>query len=131
MRKRIRKIRRQIRKAGGVDIVVTHAPPKGVGDIAGSLAHQGFEALLELLDEYKPAYLVHGHVHLRYGMDQTRERMYNGTQVINACERYTLDFPDRDVPLKQMYQLIWAKKTRERRAEDSYLDELIRSSKGG
>ena len=130
MRKRIRKIRRQIRKAGGVDIVVTHAPPKGVGDIAGSNAHQGFEALLELLDEYKPAYLVHGHVHLRYGIDQTRERAYNQTQVINACERYTLDIPGREVPLKKMYQLIWAKKVRENRNEDRYLDEMIRLSQG-
>ena len=130
MRRRIRKVRRQIRKAGGVDIVVTHAPPKGVGDIAGSNAHQGFEALLELLDEFKPAYLVHGHVHLRYGIDKTRERSYNQTQVINACERYTLEIPDRDVPLKKMYQLIWAKKIREKRTDDNYLSELIRTSKG-
>ena len=125
MRKRIRKLRRQIKKAGGVDIVVTHAPPKGVGDIPGSNAHQGFEALLDLLDEYKPAYLVHGHVHLRYGMDQTRERVYNQTQVINACERYTLDFPDRPVPLEKMYQLIWAKKVRDT-GEDSYLQSIMK-----
>ena len=131
MRKRIRKVRRQIRRAGGVDIVVTHAPPKGVGDIPGSNAHQGFEAFLELLDQYKPAYLVHGHVHLRYGTDQTRERSYNQTKVINACERYTLEIPDRDVPLKKMYQLIWAKRIREKRFEDSYMDEMIRTSRGG
>ena len=131
MRKRIRKVRRQIRKAGGVDIVVTHAPPKGVGDIPGSLAHQGFESLLELLDEYKPAYLLHGHVHLRYGTDQTRERSYNQTRVINACERYTLDIPDQDVPLKHKNQLIWAKRIWDSRTPDSYLAELLHTSQGG
>ena len=118
-------MRSQIKKAGGIDIVVTHAPPKGVGDIPGSNAHQGFEMLLDLLDEYKPAYLVHGHVHLRYGMDQTRERTYNQTTVINACERYTLDFPDRPVPLEKMYQLIWAKKIRDS-GEDIYLQSILK-----
>ena len=111
MRRRIRKLRRQIRKAGGVDVVVTHAPPKGVGD-SDDRVHQGFAALLEFLDQYKPAYLLHGHVHLRYGLDQTRERTYNQTTVINTCERYVLDIPDRQVPEKQKNQLIWAKRLR-------------------
>ena len=111
MRKRIRKLKRQIKKAGGVDIVVTHAPPKGVGD-ASDNAHQGFEALLELMDAYKPQYLLHGHVHMNYGMGQTRERVYGDTQVINACERYVLDIPDREVPIKDKNQLIWAKRIR-------------------
>ncbi len=114
MRRRIRKVRRQIRKAGGVDVVVTHAPPKGVGDLDDRV-HQGFEALLELLDEYKPAYLLHGHVHLRYGLDQTRERTYKQTTVINTCERYVLDIPDRQVPEKLRNRLIWAKRLRKDR----------------
>lgn len=93
MRKRIAKLRWQLHKHKGVDIVVTHAPPRGVGD-ADDPAHRGFEALLELIDKYHPRYLLHGHVHMRYGMDQTREREYNGTQVINTCERYVLEIPD-------------------------------------
>ena len=93
MRKRIFKLRWKIRKHKGVDIVVTHAPPKGIGD-AEDLPHRGFEALLELIDKYHPKYLLHGHVHMRYGTDQTREREYNGTQVINTCERYVLEIPD-------------------------------------
>lgn len=111
MRRRIRKLHRQIRKAGGIDIVVTHAPPKGVGDLDDA-AHRGFETLLELLDEYKPAYLVHGHVHLRYGLNQARERIYHQTKVINACERYVLDIPDRPYPPEKRNQLVWAKRLR-------------------
>lgn len=93
MRKRIRKLKWKLWWHKGVDIVVTHAPPKGVGD-DDDAAHRGFEAFLKLIDKYHPRYLLHGHVHLRYGMDKTREREYNGTQVINVCERYVLDIPD-------------------------------------
>ena len=93
MRKRIRKLRFQLWRHKGVDIVVTHAPPKGVGD-GDDYAHRGFECLLELIDKYHPKYLLHGHNHLRYGEDQTREREYNGTKVINVTERYVLDIEE-------------------------------------
>lgn len=120
MQRRIRKLRFQIWKAGGVDIVVTHAPPKGVGDLNDN-AHQGFEAFLDLLDKYHPMYLLHGHVHLRYGVDRSRERIYGNTQVINTCERYVLEVPDVPVPDNKKNQLIWAKKIKE---NDDYLSTL-------
>ena len=112
MEKRIRKLRFQLWKTGGVDIVVTHAPPDGVGSLDDS-AHQGFKAFLTLLDKYKPQYLLHGHVHLRYSQDRTRERLYGDTRVINVSERYVLDIPDREVPLDKQDRLIWAKKIKE------------------
>ena len=93
MARRIRRLKGDIRRAGGVDIVVTHAAPKGVGD-AEDRAHLGFDCLLELIDRYHPKYLLHGHMHLQYGTDKIREREYNGTQVINVCERYELEIPD-------------------------------------
>jgi Icc-related predicted phosphoesterase len=46
----------------GVDVLVTHAPPLGVGD-GGDHAHQGFAALHRLVRELRPRLLVHGHVH--------------------------------------------------------------------
>mgnify|MGYP002513038744 CR=1 FL=1 len=95
MRKRIRKLRWQIAKYGGVDIIVTHAPPRGVGD-GEDRAHQGFECFLELMDTYRPRYLLHGHVHLSYGRDRTREREYHDTKVINVCEKYVIDIPKED-----------------------------------
>lgn len=101
MQKRLRRLRRDIALLGGVDIVVTHAPPRGVGD-ADDLPHQGFETFLELIDSYHPMYLLHGHVHLRYGMDIPREHIYHGTRVINACQSYVLDIPEPkplDLPL--------------------------------
>lgn len=96
MRKRTRKLRWQIAKYGGVDIIVTHAPPRGVGD-GEDRAHQGFETFLELMDTYRPRYLLHGHVHLSYGRDRTREREYHDTKVINVCEKYVLEIPDGEI----------------------------------
>ena len=95
MRKRIRKLRFKLWRHKGVDIVVTHAPPEGVGD-GEDVAHRGFQAFLELIDKHHPQYLLHGHVHLRYGEDRTRIREYNGTQVINASEYYVLELPDKE-----------------------------------
>ena len=96
MRRRIRKLRWKLWWHKGVDLVITHAPPEGVGD-QDDPAHRGFAAFLKLIDKYHPRYLLHGHTHLRYGTDQTRERDYHGTQVINVCERFILDIPDDSI----------------------------------
>lgn len=90
MRSRIRKLCWKIQRAGGVDIVVTHAPPKGLGDI-DDWAHRGFYAFVELIEKYQPKYLLHGHIHLRYGSNLPRIVHYQNTQIINVCERYTID----------------------------------------
>ncbi|MBO5867402.1 MAG: metallophosphoesterase family protein [Oscillospiraceae bacterium] len=99
MRKRIRRLRWKLWRHKGVDLVVTHAPPAGVGD-SDDIAHRGFEAFLELIDKYHPKYLIHGHVHLNYGVEQVRVREYNGTKVINTCERYDLIIPDEEIGVK-------------------------------
>lgn len=96
MKKRIRKLRWKLWRHKGVDIVVTHAPPAGIGD-SDDVAHQGFETLLQLMDKYRPKYLLHGHVHLSYGIDQTRVREYGDTKVINTCQRYVLEVPDAEL----------------------------------
>ena len=96
MQKRIRKLRWKLWRHKGVDIVVTHAPPAGVGD-SKDVAHQGFASLLTLMDKYRPKYLLHGHVHLSYGTDQTRVREYGDTKVINTCQRYVLEVSDQEL----------------------------------
>ena len=106
MRGRILKMRWPIRKAGGVDILVTHAPAEGLGD-GEDVAHWGFPSLRAFLDKYQPAYHVHGHVHMTYGQNIPRTLSYNETTVINAYERYTLELPDREIPEKKKNKLIW------------------------
>ena len=90
MEKRICKLKRAVRAVGGVDIVLTHAAPRGVGDWEDH-SHRGFEAFLNLIDSYHPQYLLHGHVHMNYGHNIQREWEYQGTKVINCCQKYEID----------------------------------------
>ena len=90
MARRIRRLRLQLMLAGGVDIVVTHAPPRNYGD-GDDFAHRGFESFLPLLDKYRPQYLLHGHVHMSYGIDIPRKVQRGGTTILNAYERYMLE----------------------------------------
>ena len=90
MRRRIRKVRRKIRKAGGVDLVLSHAPIAGYGD-AQDYAHRGFECFVDLIDKYKPQYWIHSHVHLNYGHNIPRILKRDNTTIINAYERFDLE----------------------------------------
>lgn len=90
MAKRIRKLRWKLHRSKGVDVIVTHAAPKGMGDRQDP-AHQGFECFLKLMDRYRPRYLVHGHVHMNYDSDIPRVMTYGDTEIINAYERYTIE----------------------------------------
>lgn len=106
MRLRILRLMWQIHRLGGIDIVVTHAPPEGLGD-DDDPAHWGFAAFREFLDKYHPKYFVHGHVHMTYGRNLPRVREYNGTTLINAYERYVLEIPDREFSQKDKGEVIF------------------------
>ena len=77
-------------KAGGVDILLSHAPAAGWGD-ADDFAHRGFECFNDFLDKYQPKYHVHGHVHMNYGSDIPRTLQRGGTTIINAWDKYILE----------------------------------------
>ena len=106
MRSRIARLKWKIRMLGGIDIVVTHSPAEGLGD-DDDPAHWGFAALRDFLDRYRPAYLIHGHVHMTYGHNIPRVRDYNGTTLINAYERFVLELPDREFPPEDRGQVIY------------------------
>jgi len=89
MARRIRRLRWKLWRAGGVDVVVTHAPARGYGDDE-DYAHRGFECLVKLIDRYQPRYLVHGHVHMNY-RKAPRVLQRGETTIINAYERYILE----------------------------------------
>lgn len=90
MKKRIRKLSIQLRRHGGFDVLVTHAPVHGIGD-GEDLIHRGYECFLPLLEKYKPAYMLHGHVHMQYDYTLKRENSYKDTTIINAYEKYFLN----------------------------------------
>ena len=90
MRRRLWRAGWAVRRAGGVDIVLTHAPPRGYGD-AEVAAHRDYECFEDFLNKYEPKYLVHGHVHMNYGRNIPRVVQHGATQIVNAWERFVLD----------------------------------------
>ena len=87
MRRKIRRLSFQLWRHRGVDVVLSHAPVYGCGDMADP-AHRGFECFRDLIEKYQPKLWVHGHVHQRYGHEFVRERRIGDTRVINACGKH-------------------------------------------
>jgi Icc-related predicted phosphoesterase len=105
-------------RAGGIDLVISHAAPAicplaytlcpdpagGARpcthpDLPGHLetcpdapdpCHQGFLALRRVLDRYQPRYWLHGHNHLSYARSK-REHTIGGTSIINAYGHTIID----------------------------------------
>lgn len=93
MRRRVRKLWLQLKYHKGFDILVTHAPAFQFND-EEYLPHRGFEVFRTLMEKYKPAYFLHGHVHLNYGRFP-RMSTYDETTVINTFEKYIFEIEDR------------------------------------
>lgn len=90
MRRRIRRMKSRITLMNGFDLLVTHAPAKGYGDM-DDLPHRGFACFNELLDRWHPAYMCYGHVHKSYG-EFTREMEHpSGARLINAYQSHMLE----------------------------------------
>jgi Icc-related predicted phosphoesterase len=89
MAKRVKRIIKKAGSFGRVDLVVTHAPPRGVHDL-DDMCHRGFAAFRTLMEELKPKVLVHGHNHQIYKKED-RETTVDGVRVINAYEYYCFD----------------------------------------
>ena len=91
---RVRRLWWKLIRAGGFDILLTHAPARGVGD-QEDLPHQGFTAFNRLMDRYRPRYMVHGHVHPQYATQEfQRVRRYGQTYVVNGYKRFVIDTED-------------------------------------
>ena len=95
MRRRIARLRPKVRRMGGIDVLLTHAPARGLND-GDDLPHQGFACFNNLLDELKPRWFVHGHIHLYYNYKLPRLCQRGETTVINANERYLFEVPDHE-----------------------------------
>lgn len=82
---------------GGVDILVTHAPIRGYGDL-DDLPHRGFEAFEPLVTRLKPRFMLHGHIHLAYGRIARTRTHPCGTTIVNVCGAHIIDIPDDELP---------------------------------
>lgn len=90
MKKRIRKLSFKLWRKKGFDVLVTHAPAKGLGDLE-DLPHQGFECFRHLIDEYNPKFHIHGHIHRNYGVNIPAVTYYKDTTIVNAFEYVKID----------------------------------------
>lgn len=91
MRRRVQRLRLQLWKHRGFDILLTHAPARNMGDL-DSIAHRGFSCFAELLARYQPKYFVHGHVHRDYGANIPQRTVCGETSVINAYNYCKFDY---------------------------------------
>ena len=90
MKRRVWKTGLAVRRAGGVDILMTHAPMAGWSD-APDYAHRGFQTFVNVVERWHPRYFIHGHVHTNYGTSIPRISQKGATTVVNAFERYILE----------------------------------------
>ena len=93
MRRRIRRLRWELKWNKGFDILVSHAPAAGVNDLE-DLPHRGFACFGELIEQYRPKLFVHGHVHANYGTGFKRVDQMGETMVVNAYDNYIIEFPE-------------------------------------
>ena len=85
MQSRIRKLWLPLKKHHGFDILLTHAPCRGYGDME-DIPHQGFQCFNSLLERCKPKYHVYGHVHKEYSAHGFQRMIEHpsGTTLVNA-----------------------------------------------
>ena len=96
MERRVWRLEGRIRRAGGVDILVSHAPVRGCND-GSDLPHRGFACFGGMIDKWQPQLFLHGHCHLSYG-HFPREQALGATRVVNAYERCKLDLDTPELP---------------------------------
>lgn len=85
---RARRLLRRAGRAGGVDVLLTHAPPLGLGDGVDK-AHEGIAALHQVLERLQPSWHVHGHVH-PYGQ-RMPDRRVGPTTIRNVVPWSVID----------------------------------------
>ncbi len=89
MARRIRKLRFRLWRSRGFDVLVTHSPAHGICDGA-DLCHTGFRCLRSLLDRWKPALMIHGHMHMGFGRGSRYVR-HGETRIYDAFEYHVLE----------------------------------------
>lgn len=90
MARYVKKMRFALWRNSGLDIVITHAPPRFIGD-AEDLCHRGFRIFRWLIKKYQPSYFIHGHIHAHFDDDAKRISKMGQTTVINSYGYHVLE----------------------------------------
>ncbi|SEQ01652.1 MULTISPECIES: metallophosphoesterase family protein [Lentzea] len=81
---------RRLRDGRGVDVLLTHSPPRDCGDEPDA-PHRGFECLGALVSRLQPSFMLHGHIH-PHGHVRP-DRSLGTTRVVNVVPLKVLDVP--------------------------------------
>ncbi len=90
MVRHVNKMRFSLWRNGGVDLVVTHAPPRYIHD-AEDPCHKGFRVFRRFIDKYSPSYFIHGHIHTLFADESERLTRINTTTVLNSYGYHVLE----------------------------------------
>jgi Icc-related predicted phosphoesterase len=91
--KRARRLLREARDTEDVDVLLTHAPPLGLGDEPDDPCHVGISALNGVLETLRPTWHLHGHIH-PYGMHKP-DRQVGPTTIRNVIPWQLIDIEPR------------------------------------
>ena len=89
---RARRLVRKARNVDAVDVLLTHAPPRGLGD-GDDAPHVGIEALHGVIERLRPTWHLHGHIH-PYGQTMP-DRHIGPTTIRNVIPWKVLDITPR------------------------------------
>lgn len=64
-----------------LDVLITHSPPYGIGDLASGSRHAGSRVLRSIVEMVKPRFHVFGHLHHGYGVYELSD---SDTVFVNA-----------------------------------------------
>jgi Icc-related predicted phosphoesterase len=93
--RRARRLVKDARGGGPVDVLLTHAPPLGLGDEPDP-CHVGISALHGVLEALRPAWHLHGHIH-PYGMHKP-DRQLGVTTIRNVIPWHVLEIDTVSTP---------------------------------
>jgi Icc-related predicted phosphoesterase len=93
--RRARQLLKDARGGGPVDVLLTHAPPLGLGDEPDP-CHVGVSALHGVLEALRPAWHLHGHIH-PYGMHKP-DRQLGPTTIRNVIPWHVVEIEPASSP---------------------------------
>lgn len=80
----------KIRYGRCCDVFLTHASPRHIHDREDP-CHKGFECFNWFIRTFRPALLIHGHIHL-YDLADIRTTVSHDTTVVNAYSHIVIDY---------------------------------------
>jgi Icc-related predicted phosphoesterase len=104
MRYMVWRLRPRIWFNGGLNMIVTHAPPRYIHD-AEDRCHRGFKIFRKLIQWYTPHFFLHGHIHALFADDSQRSTQVGDTRVVNCYGYCRLEIDEERITGKNQSRM--------------------------